>query len=268
MLLQRRRWRSRPTGKTNRKKIIWISLLIVVLFCIQFFIYIEKNLRPPLMSLAKVRIKQIATQSINSAIANHVADGAKAEQLIDWKMDKNGKITGFMLNYNEHMRITSEAINTVQGELANLQSISEHVPIGQAMNSAILASFGPDIPVRLLPVGSVKVDLNTRTQNVGINMVMFEVYVHIIAEVSVIIPFDSETEIVETEIPISYSLVVGDVPTYYYDNKGNPVGSNKDASPPVISLPSVPGTGSTNGSTGGTAGPTNSATPGTGTGQK
>ncbi len=77
-------------------------------------------------------------------------------------------------------------------------------------------------------------------------MVMFEVYVRIIAEVSVIIPFDSDTEIVETEIPISYSLVVGDVPTYYYDNKGNPVGSNKDAGPPSLSLPNIPNAGTTN----------------------
>lgn len=244
-MLQRRRWRSRPTGKSNRKKVLLISLLIFVLFCVQFFIYVERNLRPPLMNLAKVRIKQIATQAINSAIADHVAGNTKAEQLIDWKMDKNGKITGFMLNYNEHMRITSDTIKTVQGELDHLQSISEHIPVGQAMNSAILSSFGPDIPIRLLPVGNVKVDLNTRSQNAGINMVMFEVYVRIIAEVSVIIPFDSDTEIVETEIPISYSLVVGDVPTYYYDNKGNPVGSNKDAGLPSLSLPQIPNVGTT-----------------------
>lgn len=197
------------------------------------------------MNLAKVRIKQIATQAINSAIADHVAKGTDAEQLMDWKMDNNNKITGFVLNYNEHMRITSEVIKTVQGELNNLESISEHIPVGQAMNSAILASFGPDIPIKLLPVGSVKVDLNTRSQNVGINMVMFEVYVHIITEVSVIIPFDSETEIVETEIPISYSLVVGDVPTYYYDNKGNPVGSTNGTNPPSITLPTIPNAGGT-----------------------
>ncbi|TXK84858.1 sporulation protein YunB [Paenibacillus sp. N3.4] len=248
--MQRRRWRSRPTGKTSRKKMVFISLLIVFLFVVQLFIFMERNLRSPLMNLAKVRIKQIATQAINSAIADHVADNTNAEQLIDWKIDKNGKINGFMLNYNEHMRITSDTIKTVQNELGRLQGISEHIPVGQALNSAILSSFGPDIPIKLLPVGIVKVDLNTRTQNAGINMVMFEVYVKIIAEVSVIIPFDSDTEIVETEIPISYSLVVGDVPTYYYDNKGNPVGSNKDAGPPGLTIPTVPSVGSTSSSKG------------------
>jgi sporulation protein YunB len=237
--MPRRRWRSKPSGKSSRNKKLLIALLIFFLFAMQGFIFIERNLRPPLMSLAKVRIRQIATQSINSAITDRISEKTNAEQLIDWKTDKNGKITGFMLNYAEHMRITSDTTNTVQKLLDNLKSTSERIPLGQALNSVILASFGPDIPIRFVPAGNVKVDLNTRYQNAGINMILVEVYVRIIAEVTVIVPFDTDTEIVETEIPISYSLVVGDVPTYYFDNKGNPVGSNKDTIPPNLSLPNL-----------------------------
>ena len=237
--MRTRRWRSRPTGKGSRKRAWFIALLILFLFSIQSLIFVERNLKPPLMNLAKVRVRQIATQSINTAIADRISEKTNAEQLIDWKTDRNGKITGFMLNYAEHMRITSDTINTVQKLLDNLKMIPERIPLGQAMNSAILASYGPEIPIKLLPVGNVKVDLNTRYQNAGINMILVEVYVRIIAEVSVIIPFDTDTEIVETEIPISYSLVVGDVPMYYFDNKGNPVGDVKGSLPPNVSLPNL-----------------------------
>src|SRR5690606_34073504 len=51
--------------------------------------------------------------------------------------------------------------------------------------------------------------------------------------------FDTKPEMVETEIPISYLLVVGDVPMYYYDNKGNPVGGDGKGAP-NISLPMEP----------------------------
>ncbi|MNI30982.1 Sporulation protein YunB [compost metagenome] len=243
--MRRRRWRSSPTGKSSLKKKLIITLLLFFLFSIQAFIYMERNLRPPIMSLAKVRIKQIATQSINSAIADRISEKTNAQELMDWKMDNSGKVKGFMLNYSEHMRITSDTINTVQKLLDGLKTMDEHIPLGQALNSAILSSFGPEIPIRLVPVGSVKVDLSTRVENAGINMILVGVYVRIIAEVTVIIPFDTDTEIVETEIPISYSLVVGDVPTYYFDNKGNQVGSNKDALPPNISLPNLRMTPST-----------------------
>lgn len=243
----KRRWRSRSTKKGKRKA--WfIALVISFLFFVQSFIYIDRNLWPPLMNLAKVRVKQIATESINNAISERISQGTDLERLIDWKMGSNGKINGFMLNYSEHMKIRSQAVETVQSALKGLQEIPEHIPLGQAMDSAIIASFGPKIPIKLVPAGSVKVDLSTRQQNAGINMILVEVFIKITAEVSIIIPFDSEPEVVETEIPISYVLVVGDVPMYYMDNKGNPTG-NSPAVPPSISLPNMKGGDSTAGGT-------------------
>lgn len=240
-MLRKRGWRSRPTGKTSRKRNWLIVLAIVVLFAVQTFVYIDRNMKPPLMSLAKVRVRQMATETINTAISSRISQSADFEKLIDWKTDKNGKITGFMLNYAEHMRIASDTTKTVQGLLNNMKEMPEHIPLGQAMGSAILASFGPNIPIKLTPAGVAKVDLNTRYQNAGINMILVEVYIHIVAEVNVIIPFDSEPEIVETELPVSYSLVVGDVPMYYFDNNGKPVGS--ELPPPTLSIPALPNAG-------------------------
>ncbi|WP_282940384.1 sporulation protein YunB [Paenibacillus sp. RC67] len=259
MLVLRRRWRSSPTGAKKIKRNMLLLLIIVFLFTVQSFVYIEKNLRPPLTNLAKVRVKQIATQAINTAISDRIARGTNVEQLIDWRTDKNGKTTGFMLNYAEHMRITADTIATVESQLTQLQAIPEHIPLGQAMNSSIIASFGPNIPVRLVPAGNVKVDLNTRYQNAGINMILVEVYIHVTAEVSIIIPFDSEPEVVETEVPVSYALIVGDVPTYYFDGKGNSTGSNTP--PPNLSLPRMNGQQTKDGAESGTHGKTSTELP-------
>ncbi|MEO3946821.1 sporulation protein YunB [Gorillibacterium sp. CAU 1737] len=232
----RRKWKSRRPRRSSRKKMVWVVLLVFLLSSVQSFIFIDHNMKPPLMNLAKVRLKQMATQAINTAIADRIAEETNFDKLIDWRTDKDGKVTGFMLNYTEHMRITSDTINRVQNLLLGLKRMPEHIPLGMALKSPIFASFGPEIPVRLQPVGAVKVDLNTRYQNAGINMILVEVYIRIMAEVSVIIPFDSEPEIVETELPISYLLVVGDTPMYYYDNKGNPLG-NSAPLPPGVTLP-------------------------------
>jgi sporulation protein YunB len=239
MQLLRRRWKSKPVGTKKLKRNLILVTLIVLLFILQMFIYVEKNLKHPLASLAKIRIKQMATQSINTAISDRMAQSTNFEKLIDWRTNRDGKITGFMLNYSEHMKITADTIKTVQNQLANLQALNEHIPLGQAMNSTILASIGPNIPIKMVPAGAVKVDLNTRYQNAGINMLLVEVYLRITAEVTIIIPLDAVPEVVETEVPISYALVVGDVPTYYFDGKGNPVG-NQSAIPPGLSLPKLP----------------------------
>src|SRR5690606_9171000 len=100
--------------------------------------------------------------------------------------------------------------------------------------------------VKFTPVGAVKVELNTRQQETGINNILVEVFIRISAEVAIIIPFDTVPELVETEIPISYVLVVGDVPMYYYDNKGNPSGKSSSA-PPGIAIPQMAPPGTANG---------------------
>ncbi|MNP56458.1 Sporulation protein YunB [compost metagenome] len=69
-------------------------------------------------------------------------------------------------------------------------------------------------------------------------MILVEVYLRVKTELAVVVPFDMEPQSVETEIPVSYLLVVGDVPMYYYDSKGNPVGDKANA--PNISIPALP----------------------------
>ncbi|MEX2416044.1 MAG: sporulation protein YunB [Paenibacillaceae bacterium] len=233
-----RRWRSAKHQSTGKKRIILVILFLFAFSSLQTFIYLERNLRPPLMNIAAIRVKQKASEAINTAITEKIAQGTNFDKLIDWKEDNSGKITGFMLNYAEHMKIAGDTVKIVQSTLQHLEAIPEHIPLGLAFNSAILASFGPDVPIRFVPAGAVKVDLNTRQKDAGINMLLVEVYIRIIAEVTIIIPFDTKPEIVSTEIPISYLLVVGDVPMYYFDGKGNPVGESQPL-PPNIALPDL-----------------------------
>ncbi|MEO2206146.1 sporulation protein YunB [Paenibacillus pabuli] len=262
--MMRKKWRSRRRRKPpSGKRKMWLIILLVAVFCLmQGFAYVDKKMKPPIMHLAKIRVKQIATEAINKAITAQVAEGKSTEGLIDWKTDTAGKVSGFMLNYDEHMRITASTMNIVQSTLQNVHMLKEKIPLGQALGSPVLASFGPNIPVRIEPQGAVKVDLNTRQQNAGINMILVEVYIHIIAEVAVVVPFDMEPETVDTEIPISYLLVVGDVPMYYYDNQGKPVGSN-GSSAPSIALPSgQPGVSGGTGVTPNPSGQNQQQTPG------
>ncbi|AIQ49229.1 sporulation protein [Paenibacillus sp. FSL R7-0273] len=224
-------------ARPRRRGRFWLILsLVLAIGVLQGLRYVEQHLRPPIIHLAQIRVKQIATESINKAITSQVADGGDAEALIDWKTDKNGKISGFMLNYREHMRITSQAAEVIQSTLQELHNRTEHIPLGQALNSPLIASFGPDVPIKIEPQGAVKVELNTRQKNAGINMILVEVYIHIVTEVAVVVPFDMEPQVVDTEIPVSYLMVVGDVPMYYYDNQGNPVGDN-GSSAPGIAIP-------------------------------
>lgn len=244
-MFRRRGWQSRKRRSRGRRKWWLIIIIVVILGFLQFFQYVEHRMREPIIHLAKIRVKQIATESINEAITAQVANQGNIDELIDWKTDAAGKVSGFMLNYSAHMRITSDTIQTVRTTIEEVSRLSEHIPLGQALGSPILASFGPNIPIEIEPKGDVKVDLNTRQQDAGINMILVEVFLRVKTELAVVVPFDMEPQSVETEIPVSYLLIVGDVPMYYYDSKGNPVGASP-SNAPNIALPALPDANSSN----------------------
>lgn len=243
---RRARWHSQRNGKPRSRRRLWlVGFLVFLIIMFQGFAYIDRNLKPPIMNLAKIRVKQLATEAINQAITAQVAQEQNFDELVNWKMDKAGKVSGFMLNYAEQMKITSNTFKVVQATLNNVHQLSEHIPVGMALGSPVLASLGPGIPVKIEPQGAAKIELSTRQRDAGINMILVEVYIHVSVDVAVVIPFDMEHESVETEIPISYLLVVGDVPMYYYNSKGQPVGGNGGEAP-NISIPLDSKTSGTN----------------------
>ncbi len=228
--------RRRPRRRLTRKQFLLIVLLLLAFLVIQSFVIFDKQLKGPLLFLAQVRVKQMATEAINTAITQEIAQTADAGKMIQWKLDRDGKVTGFLIDYKEQMRLTSRTVQIVEGVLKEKEEVPEHIPLGHALNSPLLSAFGPRVAVSFHPASAVQAEVGTRQTETGINMLLVEVFIRIRTEIAVVIPFDQAPDTLDTEIPLSYALVVGNVPMYYYDAKGNPVGSGA-AGAPSITLP-------------------------------
>jgi sporulation protein YunB len=234
-----RRWESRTPRRRRRlngKQWLVIAMLLLLFAVIQSFLFFDKQLKGPLLFLAKIRINQMATEAINTAITQEIAETADPDKMIRWKLDSQGKVTGFLIDYREQMKLTSRTVQTVERVLKEREQAVEHIPIGHALNSPLLSSFGPRVSVSFHPASAVKAEVGTRQTESGINMLLVEVFIKIRTDIAIIIPFDQAPDTLETEIPLSYALVVGSVPMYYYDSKGKPVGSDS-GSAPSITLP-------------------------------
>ncbi|WP_019005605.1 sporulation protein YunB [Cohnella laeviribosi] len=234
-----KRWTVRPRRRMKRRHFWLIMLALAVLAVFQTIALTDKLLRDPLMFLAKVRTTQMATEAINQAIKTNIASGSDGSRMIQWQTDGAGGTKGFMIDYAEQMRITAKTIQVVEEALREQSHLYAHIPIGHALNSPIISSIGPSVSVKFEPASAVQAEVRTRQTNAGINNVLVEVYIHIKTEIFVLIPFDRDSSPVETDIPLSYVMVVGDVPMYYYDGQGNPVGSSA-AQAPAIALPPPP----------------------------
>jgi len=203
-----------------------ISLIIFLAISIHTFMYIERKLEPAMINIANTKVEQLAAGAINEAVRKRVAEGTDFKELVYFKEDGEGKIKAVLFNYNEQTRVVGEATTRVTHILKELESVPLVIPIGQALGSNILAMIGPDVPVTMVPMGSVHVNLVPEIREAGINMVHINVYMDIEAKLQVVIPFTTNPTVVRTQIPITQGLFMGEVPNYYFKGSGVPEQGN------------------------------------------
>lgn len=233
--MSRRRNRSVRAPIPSRYMFL-ISLALFLGLSIQSFYYIEKNLEPAIREIARARVEQMATKTLHDAVSEKIIKETNFKELVQIEKDKNGKIQIASLNYDRYAHIVADVTENVGHTLEKMEETPEKIPLGQALRSNLLAQYGPDIPITLVPYGSSHVELKPEVKEAGINMVLVTVYVVVHTKIKIVIPFTTEPASIKMEIPVSNALIVGDVPQFYYDGNGRAVGSEV----PGVTPPAIP----------------------------
>lgn len=201
---------------------------------------VEKGIRPTLVDIAKIETQRIGTLAINEAISKRILENTDMDELIEIQKDNNGKIISVGFNpviYNKVLQLTTQRVQSylndiAKGKIKDLaipddidveqngeprfeNGIIHMIPLGQATNNALLAHLGPKVPVRLTAIGEVQSQLSESIIPVGINNTYIRVSVDITVDVKVVIPFATDTEVVQTSIPVGMLFVPGEVPDFY-----------------------------------------------------
>jgi sporulation protein YunB len=231
------RFRTSKRGPLKIKHIVFVILIILTLASLQGFLFVERNLEPALKEIARTQVKQIATLAISDAISKKVAEEiAESDDLIEVKEDKDQRITFISFNQSKQAKIVAAVTDRANQTLIELSKDPIRIPIGQALDSNILAQLGPNVPITLVPMGAAKADIEVRLNEAGINVVSIEVYLIIEADVRIVIPFSSEEAVVTTEFPIDIKIIPGEVPEVYFNG-----GEDTSIPTPNISIPSRQG---------------------------
>ena len=211
------------------RRAAWFSavfLFVSLLFLYQSVLLLDRSLRPPFMALATGVARQMATQAINDALTKRIGEDAEYARLVMLDKDRSGRVTSAHFNFAQVARIESLTTLRVQHVLTRLEARTIYIPALQGMGSAILATFGPSVPVRIVPIGSAQSEVQPVVHSAGINQTVHILYLHITAQVSVVVPFITQPVRVETRIPIAYVVFVGSVPRTTITGSGYPLAVN------------------------------------------
>ena len=83
------------------------------------------------------------------------------------------------------------------------------------LGSQLLANYGPRIKVSIYPLGTVRTSVFDKFEAAGINQTRHQIYLDIETQVQVVVPLVSSEVTVSTQVPITDTVIVGPVPSFY-----------------------------------------------------
>jgi len=189
----------------------FLFLVLLIFIAVQGLLAIERHLRPAIMAFASLKADGLATGAINQAILENVAE-IKYEDLIAIEQDEQGRIVMAQINTMAVNRMIAKTTDATNEALLTLEAVPFEIPLGEATGIFILAAYGPDISVRMIPMGRVNMELIDSFEQAGINQTRHKIYLKVHTEVQIIIPFISESVDVTAVVPIADSIYLGEVP--------------------------------------------------------
>lgn len=221
-------------------KIIIVAMLLI-LFIVLAFRFINKKVSPILFSYAESSVKKLTNLVINRAISKQLTEELNIDDLFIITKDNDNKIKTIDFNPILVNKTLTIITNNIQLNLKYLEEgkidllelpdnidididekkiskgIIYEIPSGVIFNNSVLANIGPKIPVKLSIIGDIVSTVNTKVTNYGINNAMIEVNIIVEVEEMVILPVTTKRIKVETSIPVAIKLIEGQVPNYYFN---------------------------------------------------
>ena len=206
--------------RINKKSILVITFVLIILLSLIIISIINTKALPLFNKYSKLETKKIISSLVNSSVTEYVKDNLDKDKILLTTSDNNGNIKSIDFNTVEVNRIlvgTSKIVEKNLKELEKNKKVVFELPSGIIFGSNIMANIMPKIPIKLELIGNIICYINTDIKNYGINDALITIYIDVVAEEKILLPFSSTTTKVETNIPVVMKLIEGDIPSYYMD---------------------------------------------------
>ena len=207
------------TRKNRTKKQKLIVFICSFLLPLVIFEGITLLIEPSIMALCQIRATSIGV-TVSSTAVKEVMNEIDYTDLVTLERDNNGKIIALQAKVIEMNQLSSQIAAKMQDLYGQINDAYVKIPIGNFTGNTLLAGRGPNIIVRIIPVGTVSTDFKTEFISTGINQTRHRIYLEIISKVRVIAPLTTKTIEVVNNVNVAETVLVGDVPNSFYNLEG------------------------------------------------
>ena len=201
-------------AQRNRLRLIVAVTVIVVSGLTLLFRF---RLAPMAEQLIETQVDNQASDAINAAIADQIAEGEfDYDRMVTIEKDANGNVAAIRTNIGELNRLKTSVLQRMDEELEQLSMEQLGVPIGSVLLPELLSGRGALVPGRVLAVRTSDASFRNSFQSAGINQTLHSIYIAIHVCIT-ILTWTGTSEInVDSAVVAAETVIVGTVPTTYF----------------------------------------------------
>ena len=204
--------------KLTTKQKIGISFAVFLLFIIGILLYLNYVVNPIIIHMSETKVKSLATKAIGSAVYEIVSQKDVYDELISISKDNEGNVSMIQANSLQINLLTRSLTRLATSNLEQIGEQGIDIPIGTFTGMPIFVGRGPNINIKLLPIGSISSSFSSEFTNAGINQTNHRIYVNISSKVSVVLPTANQTVETSTQVLICENIIIGKVPETYLNS--------------------------------------------------
>lgn len=208
-----RKYYSKRTKKLFKVFTVLLSLVVLL------SIYVHFKVKEYTEVICISTCQRFGQEIINEAI-EETMNSCNYNELVNVTYSKDGKINGISAD-NVHINLISSRIIEYIGETLSIASnCTVSVPAGTFSGISFLGGVGPDVDIEIFQVGSPDVEIYSTIESVGVNQSLYKIYAVINLELSAVMPTENVDVLIEREVLLNETVIIGEVPsTYLYNYK-------------------------------------------------
>lgn len=202
-------------GRRPRMHSAGILLLIFLIGLLLFFASAALFLKDLSTQIAVSDASDVMTLRINNAIAEIMKSGDyDGDYFVTFEKNDSGEVTAISSNMARINALSAMILDKVVGATES-HTLTVEIPVGNLTGVSLLMGRGPKVPVQIIVLTSSRVEFNNSIVTAGINQTKHQINLEVIVDIDVLIPWDTESTQVMTEVLIADTIVVGQVPETY-----------------------------------------------------
>ena len=216
-MLRFKKYSGRIIYAVNIKRIFWFLVLLIFLAGLVITTYsVQQSFIPVVTVTAETTAVREVENIIDTTVLTVIEQNdISYSNLYKLKQNDNGVVSAIESNTKNINLLKSQLSISINKEMGQLQEKTLNIPLGSIFSSAMFTGWGPKIPIQINRVGYASVDFVSDFVSAGVNQTKHNIAVSVNAEISVILMKQNLEFDIQTTVPVTETVIVGEVPSFY-----------------------------------------------------